>query len=137
MSKDSSNQPLDMRMEDRAWRMELCCHPPCSILHPCASFMDKFPSTKLGQGLRRIVRVPSPAQLLALGIVFYALVFTAAAWYKYSSYWMGFDLGVHEQVLWNTAHGRIAASSPSVGTQSYFGIDIIVTELLLTPLYAL
>ena len=50
---------------------------------------------------------------------------------------MGFDLGVHEQVLWNSAHGRIAASSPSVGTQSYFGIDIIVTELLLTPLYAL
>jgi uncharacterized membrane protein len=74
--------------------------------------------------------------LLALGVSLYVAIFTAAAWYKYASYGMGFDLGVHEQVLWNTAHGRIAASSPSVGTQSYFGIDIIVTELLLAPLYA-
>jgi uncharacterized membrane protein len=75
--------------------------------------------------------------LLGLGVALYVAVFTAAAWYKYASYGMGFDLGVHEQVLWNTSHGRVAASSPSVGTQSYFGIDIIVTELLLTPLYAL
>lgn len=75
--------------------------------------------------------------LLGLGVALYIAIFTAAAWYKYASYGMGFDLGVHEQVLWNTAHGRVAASSPSVGTQSYFGIDIIVTELLLTPLYAL
>jgi uncharacterized membrane protein len=75
--------------------------------------------------------------LLSLGICLYVLVFTAAAWYKYRTYGMGFDLAVHEQVLWNTAHGRIAASSPSLGTSSYFGIDIIITELLLTPLYAL
>jgi uncharacterized membrane protein len=75
--------------------------------------------------------------LLALGITAYILIFTAAAFYKYDSYLMGFDLGVHEQVLWNTAHGRIAASSAFANTDSYFGIDIIPTELLLAPIYAL
>lgn len=75
--------------------------------------------------------------LLVLGIVLYVVVFTAAAWYKYDTYLMGFDLGVHEQVLWNTAHGRIAATSAFAATDSYLGIDTIPTELLLAPLYAL
>ncbi len=75
--------------------------------------------------------------LLALGILGYIVVFTAAAWYKYDTYQMGFDLGVHEQVLWNTAHGRIAATSAFAHTESYLGIDIIPTELLLAPIYAL
>jgi uncharacterized membrane protein len=65
------------------------------------------------------------------------VVFTLAAWYKYTTYQMGFDLGVHQQVLWNTAHGRVAATSAFADTESYFGIDIIPTELLLAPLYAL
>ena len=67
----------------------------------------------------------------------YIVVFTLAAWYKYATYQMGFDLGVHEQVLWNTAHGRVAATSAFADTESYLGIDIIPTELLLAPLYAL
>lgn len=75
--------------------------------------------------------------LLIIGVVGYILVFGAAACYKYWASWMGFDLAVHLQVLWNTGHGRIAASSPSAGTSSYFGIDIIITELLLSPLYRL
>lgn len=75
--------------------------------------------------------------LLTLGVALYAVVFTAAAWYKYDHLLMGFDLGVHEQVIWNTAHGRIAATSAFAGTDSYLGIDLIPTELLLAPIYAL
>lgn len=67
----------------------------------------------------------------------YTCIFSVAAVYKLNSLWMGFDLGVHEQVLWNTMHGRIAEVSPFGGTRSYFGIDIILVELLLTPFYAL
>jgi uncharacterized membrane protein len=74
---------------------------------------------------------------MALGVAGYILIFTLAAWYKYATYQMGFDLGVHQQVLWNTAHGRVAATSAFADTESYFGIDIIPTELLLAPLYAL
>jgi uncharacterized membrane protein len=74
---------------------------------------------------------------MALGIAGYVVLFTLAAWYKYATYQMGFDLGVHEQVLWNTAHGRVAATSAFADTESYLGIDIILTELLLAPLYAL
>jgi uncharacterized membrane protein len=67
----------------------------------------------------------------------YAGIFAVAAVYKLHIFRMGFDLGVHEQVLWNTMHGRIAAVSPFGTTDSYLGIDIIIVELLLTPLYAL
>ena len=74
--------------------------------------------------------------LLGLMIGCWAAIFATAAVYKLHSWWMGFDLGTHEQVLWNTVHGRIAASSPSRGTDSYFGVDIILTELLFAPLYA-
>ncbi len=82
-------------------------------------------------------RVALPLVLLAAAVVGYIAVFTAAAWYKYANFMMGFDLAVHEQVLWNTVHGRIAATSAFADTSSYFGIDIIPTELLLAPLYAL
>jgi uncharacterized membrane protein len=76
---------------------------------------------------------------LVLGamVVVYACIFSVAAIYKLHAFWMGFDLGVHEQVLWNTMHGRVAEVSPFGGTRSYLGIDIIIIELLLAPLYAL
>ena len=75
--------------------------------------------------------------LLTVGILFYIAVFTTAAFFKYSSYLMGFDLAVHEQVIWNTANGRIAETSAFADTNSYFGIDMIPFELLLAPIYAL
>jgi uncharacterized membrane protein len=75
--------------------------------------------------------------VLALLTLLYALIFAAAAVYKFHSFWMGFDLGVHEQVLWNTAHGRLAAISPKGATSSYLGVDIVIVELLLASLYAL
>jgi uncharacterized membrane protein len=75
--------------------------------------------------------------VLGVMVVLYAAIFSAAAIYKLHTFRMGFDLGVHEQVLWNTIHGRLAAVSPFGSTQSYLGIDIIIIELLLAPLYAL
>ncbi|MFL5801209.1 MAG: DUF2079 domain-containing protein [Roseiflexaceae bacterium] len=100
---------------------------------------DHRPPTtgQIGRRSSVVGRRSSILWLLALGIALYIVVFTVAAWYKYASYQMGFDLGVHEQVLWNTAHGRIAATSAFAETDSYLGIDIIPTELLLAPLYAL
>jgi uncharacterized membrane protein len=75
--------------------------------------------------------------LLIGAILGYIALFGGAAIYKHTNLLMGFDLGVHEQVLWNTANGRIAASSAFENTESYLGIDIIPTELLLAPIYAL
>lgn len=82
-------------------------------------------------------RLSLPHVLLAMGVLTYLVVFAAAAIYKYHIRRMGFDLAVHEQVLWNTIHGRVAATSAFAHTESYFGIDIILTELLLAPFYAL
>lgn len=79
----------------------------------------------------------NPYRLLRLSVIAYLVLFTFAAWYKYNNYRMGFDLAVHEQVLWNTSHGRVAATSAFASTSSYFGIDFIPTELLLAPLYAI
>ncbi len=75
--------------------------------------------------------------LLAAMVVGYAVIFSAAALYKHHSFWMGFDLAVHEQAIWNTIHGRLAEISPKAATHSYLGVDIIITELLLAPIYAL
>lgn len=75
--------------------------------------------------------------IVAACTALYAIIFSVAAVYKYQSFWMGFDLGVHEQVLWNTIHGRIAEISPKGETHSYLGVDIIIIELLLAPFYAL
>ncbi len=95
--------------------------------------------SRLPLWLRRLhawVERHAPALLTAM-IGLWGAIFALAAVYKLQAMWMGFDLGTHEQVLWNTIHGRIAASSPSRGTTSYFGVDIIPTELLFAPLYAL
>jgi uncharacterized membrane protein len=80
---------------------------------------------------------PAPGSVaLAVLLAGYVALFGGAAWFKYDAFLMGFDLAVHEQVLWNTAHGRIAATSAFAATESYLGIDLIPSELLLAPLYA-
>ncbi|HMO59518.1 MAG TPA: DUF2079 domain-containing protein [Roseiflexaceae bacterium] len=87
---------------------------------------------------QRTPPTPAPAAwLLAVVIAGYIVLFTGAAWHKLHVYLMGFDLAVHTQVIWNTANGRIAATSAFAATDSYLGIDMIPTELLLTPFYAL
>ncbi len=104
------------------------------IRHYMEQLRVSLPATRLS-----LVRVLEQYALpvLALATASYALLFAVAAIYKYHAFWMGFDLSVHEQLLWNTTHGRIAAVSMFGTTDSYFGIDIIIVELLLAPLYAL
>ena len=71
--------------------------------------------SRLPLWLRRLhawVERHAPALLTAM-IGLWGAIFALAAVYKLQAMWMGFDLGTHEQVLWNTIHGRIAASSPS------------------------
>lgn len=75
--------------------------------------------------------------LLWAGMLLYSLIFALAAIYKLHSFWQGFDLGTHEQVFWNTAHGRVAEVSMFGATHSYLGVDMIFVELLLAPFYAL
>lgn len=94
-------------------------------------------TNKLTQRMRTALRRNAPITLLWLGLAAWALVFSVATVYKLHSFWMGFDLGTHEQVIWNTLHGRFAASSPTRGTASYWGVDIILTELLFALPYAL
>lgn len=79
----------------------------------------------------------TPKRMLRLSIAVYIVIFSFAGWYKFNSYRMGFDLGVHQQVLWNSMHGRLAATSAFEGIDSYLGIDFIPTEILLTPFYAI
>jgi uncharacterized membrane protein len=107
---------------------------PPSVVDSQSQSIADHGSRTTNHGLSQIL---TPTRLLAIGIIGYIVVFTLAAWYKYATYQMGFDLGVHQQVLWNTAHGRIAATSAFADTDSYLGIDIIPTELLLAPIYAL
>lgn len=67
----------------------------------------------------------------------YLVVMTRAQFNKYDSYGMGFDLGVYEQVIWNTAHGRWFATSNFKYTDSHLGADVILMEAWIALPYAL
>jgi uncharacterized membrane protein len=74
---------------------------------------------------------------LALFMLGWVIVLSGAAWLKLNSLGMGFDLGMYEQVIWNTAHGRPFATSAFRYTNNHIGADLIVLEAILAPLYAL
>lgn len=74
--------------------------------------------------------------LVALMLAYIA-VFTYATFNKLNLYAMGFDLGMYEQVIWNTAHGRLFATSAFAYTQNHLGSDPILMEALIAPVYAL
>lgn len=76
---------------------------------------------------------------VALGVLILAwtVVLSRAAWLKLESLGMGFDLGMYEQVIWNTAHGRPFATTAFNYTNIHLGSDVIPLEALLAPLYAL
>ncbi|HZQ09064.1 MAG TPA: DUF2079 domain-containing protein [Anaerolineae bacterium] len=67
----------------------------------------------------------------------YLVLMTRAQFNKYDSYGMGFDLGVYEQVIWNTAHGRWFATSNFKYTNSHLGADVILMEAWIALPYAL
>ena len=111
---------------------------PTEHMPPVRPTASAPPAPAVGRWANMGAWIERRALALVIGAtVLYALIFSVAAIYKLNAFWMGFDLGTHEQVLWNTAQGRIAAVSMFGTTQSYLGIDIIIIELLLAPIYAL
>lgn len=77
------------------------------------------------------------AMLVGGMILIYILVMTRAQFVKYDTFGMGFDLGMYEQVIWNTAHGRWFATSNFKYTDSHLGADVILMEALVAVPYAL
>lgn len=75
--------------------------------------------------------------VLAVLMLVYIGVMTRAQFNKYDSYGMGFDLGTYEQVIWNTAHGRLFATSNFKYTDSHLGADVILMEAIIAVPYAL
>lgn len=73
---------------------------------------------------------------LAAMILVYLALLTYASFNKLNLFAMGFDLGMYEQVIWNTAHGRLFATSAFAYTQNHLGSDPILLEALLAPIYA-
>jgi uncharacterized membrane protein len=65
----------------------------------------------------------------------WVLGMAGAVWLKLNTLGMGFDLGMYEQVIWNTAQGRFFATSAFTYTQNHIGADLIVLEAILAPLY--
>ncbi|MBI4670250.1 MAG: DUF2079 domain-containing protein [Chloroflexi bacterium] len=74
---------------------------------------------------------------LALFALAWIFVLSGAAWLKLNALGMGFDLGMYEQVIWNTAQGRAFETSAFRYTNNHIGADLIVLEAILAPLYAL
>lgn len=62
---------------------------------------------------------------------------TRAQFMKYDAFGMGFDLGLYEQVIWNTAHGRPFATSNFRFTDVHLGADVILLEAILAAPYRL
>jgi uncharacterized membrane protein len=75
--------------------------------------------------------------VVALLAVAYFIVFTAMSAAKYQWFGQGNDLVLHEQAIWNTAHGRIFEITSFVHPSRLFGYDPYLIELLVVPLYAL
>jgi uncharacterized membrane protein len=76
------------------------------------------------------------AALAVLATTYVAVMVTAQC-HKLASLEMGFDLALHEQIIWNTAHGRWFASSALANTTIHLGRDVIGLELILAPAYGL
>lgn len=74
---------------------------------------------------------------LAVLIVGYITILTYATFNKLNLFAMGFDLGMYEQVIWNTAHGRWFATTAFAYTQNHLGSDPILLEAILAPIYAI
>ncbi len=83
----------------------------------------------------------SPLAYLLLGIAGFAVLLTALSYLR----WIGgfatsWDLGIYEQALWTTAHGRVFYEAPdfeSSGTGSFLQVHSAFVLYALVPLYAL
>jgi len=82
--------------------------------------------------------VESAAPWVLLGVAIAAYVIYVSI-HTIQHHWSlgtsAFDLGIHENILWNTVHGDILYSSLMGG--NYLGIHTSLVLLLLAPIYAL
>ncbi len=67
----------------------------------------------------------------------YTLLVSVAAIRKFQLYRMGFDLGLIQQAIWNTLHGRLLATHAYDFTDTLMGTDSFFVWLVFAPLYAL
>jgi len=74
--------------------------------------------------------------LLALLVLSYIVVISAAAIIKFQRYQMGFDLALIQQVIWNTLEGRPFETLAYDFTDNLLGTDSFFVLLILAPLYA-
>ncbi len=75
--------------------------------------------------------------LLALMLVGYGLLFSAASIYKLYTLRQGFDLAGNEQTIWNTMHGRFFRTSVFAMMDYDFDDGPVLLEIPLAALYAL
>ncbi|TMC59607.1 MAG: DUF2079 domain-containing protein, partial [Chloroflexi bacterium] len=111
----------------------------CGRTHERESLGVCTPGRELTLGARASSIDPRhiPAAALAALIVAYVLLFTFLADAQFEAHHTSvFDLGVYDQVIWNTAHGRLLTYS----AEPEFGSNFLATHLqpiliLLAPLY--
>ncbi len=76
------------------------------------------------------------ALLLALLVLGYIIVISAAAIIKFQRYQMGFDLALIQQVIWNTLQGRPFETQAYDFTDNLLGTNSFFVLLIFAPLYA-
>jgi uncharacterized membrane protein len=75
-----------------------------------------------------------PLAILGIAILVYIIFFVSLTIWKYHNFgYNGIDLGIFNQVFWNTAHGHFFTSS--IQAQSYLGDHFELFILLLLPFY--
>ena len=98
-----------------------------------------MPSTSTSPSPNSLTRLERP--LAALLIVLYFAVYSLLSLLRHATYHsFGFDLGLYDQVFWNTVHGRWWESTMSLGLaqpHSYFGDHFSPIFFAILPIYAL
>ena len=78
-----------------------------------------------------------PAILLTALILLYTAAYTGLNIYRGYALRQGFDVLVYEQPIWNTVHGRPFAQSMYAFAPTHLGVDLVLFELWVAPVYAL
>ena len=98
-----------------------------------------MPSTSTSPSPSSLTRLERP--LAALLIALYFALYSLLSLLRHATYHsFGFDLGLYDQVFWNTVHGRWWESTMSLGLphpHSYFGDHFSPIFFAILPVYAL
>lgn len=85
--------------------------------------------------LKQLLKGWAPSIILSCLVGTYILIMGATTVMRHLSYnSSGYDLGIFDQIIWNTLHGNILNSS-IIGDRHFFGDHFSPILLLLTPLY--